>query len=111
MVGDLSFIINSINNGANVKFCRIKLYKQFVHGANISLSPQVPGSLYDTVKQFAPKKYYFLYAANYFIKKNIVLKILFSPLIYLHNIYYKSVFANPGNKAKNKKYTWDGGFS
>lgn len=111
MIGDLSFIINSINNGANVKFCRIKLYKQFVHKTNISFSPQVPGTLYNTVKQFAPKKYYFLYAANYYIKKNPVLKILFYPLIYLHNIYYKSVFADPGNKSKNKESIWDGGFS
>ena len=111
MVGDLSFIINSIKKGEKVKFCRIKLYKQFIHKTNISLNPQVPGSLYNTVKQFAPKKYYFLYAANYYIKKNPVLKIFFYPLIYLHNIYYKSVFIDPGNKTKNKKYNWDGGFS
>lgn len=110
IVSDLAFIINCINYGANVKFCRIKLYKQLVHKTNISFSPQVPGALYDLVKQFAPKKYYFLYAANYYIKKNPVLKILFYPLIYLHNIYYKFIFTNPGDTA-NKKYSWDGGFS
>ena len=111
MVGDLSFIINSINNGANVKFCRIKLYKQFIHKANISFSPQVPSSLYDAVKQFAPKKYYLLYICSYYMRKNSVLKILFYPLILFQNFYQKSLFIPHKNKAENKKYVWDGGFS
>ena len=65
IVGDLTFIINSIKNGANVKFCRIKLYKQIIHKTNISINPEISSALYHVVKQFAPKKYYFLYAVDY----------------------------------------------
>src|SRR4030042_2888900 len=86
IVSDFAFIINCIKNGANVKFCRIKLYKQLVHKTNISFSPEVPGALYDLVRQFAPKKYYFPYAANYYIKKIPLLKILFYPVMYIHSL-------------------------
>lgn len=110
IVGDLAFIINSIKNGANVKFCRIKLYKQLIHKNNLSTHLETSSSLYQIVRQFAPKRYYFLYAANYYIRKYLVLKMLFYPLIYLHNIYYKSIFIEP-NKVEGKKYVWDGGFS
>ena len=111
IVSDFAFIINCIKNGANVKFCRIKLYKQLIHKTNISFSPEVPGALYGLVRQYAPKKYYFLYAANYFIRKNPVLKTFFFTVIFLHNQYLKSLFVSSKEKTDNKKYLWDGGFS
>jgi|SRR3989344_6727886 len=111
IVGDLTFILNSIKNNANVKFCRIKLYKQMVHKTNMSTHPEISKNLYRVVKQFAPKRYYLLYACIYHIRKNSVLKILFYPLIFFHNLYQKSLFVLPKSKAKNKNFIWDGGFS
>lgn len=111
IVGDLTFILNSIKNGANVKFCRLKLYKQIIHKTNIATNPEISSALYHVVKEFAPKKYYFLYACSYYIGKNPVLKILFYPLILFQNLYQKNLFVPHKNKVENKNYVWDGGFS
>ncbi len=112
IVSDLAFIINCIKSGANVKFCRIKLYKQIVHETNISFSPQVPKALYSLVRQFAPKKYYVLYTFDYYIRNYIVLKIIFFPLlIILNKINKMRFFVSPNNLEGNKNIVWDGGFS
>ncbi len=112
IVSDLTFMVNSIKSSANVKFCRVKLYKQLVHKTNISITnPQVSATLYRLVKHNAPKKYYFPYAFNYHIRNNPVLKTLFFPIIFLHNRYIMSLFIPEKKQAENKKYIWDGGLS
>ncbi len=112
IVSDLTFMVNSIKNGANVKFCRVKLYKQLVHKNNISITnPQVSATLYRLVKHNAPKKYYFPYAFNYYIRNNPILKTLFFPVILLHNKYVMNLFIPDKKNLKNKQYIWDGGLS
>lgn len=111
LVGDLLFMINSIKNGANVKFARIKLYKQIIHKNNYHQNSNYPAALYSVVKEFAPKKYFLPYAISYYIRSFPILKMLFFPIIYLHNKYVISLFVSEKENAKNKNYVWDGGFS
>ena len=112
IVADLTFILNSIENGANVKFCRVKLYKQIIHKNNISIThPEISNTLYKLVKQFAPIRYYLPYAINYHIRNNPFLKIIFFPVVYAHNQHLINLFIPKNEISKNNKYIWDDGLS
>lgn len=110
IIGDITFLINSILNGANVKFCRIKLFRQVVHNTSTSLLPEMHEAIYQVVKQYAPRRFYLRYAFNYFVWKHPNFKPVVSPLVFLFGIY-KNLFLRPDKKSRPKKIVWDGGFS
>ena len=110
IIGDITFIIKSILNGANVKFCRIKLYKQIIHKTNVSTRPEISSAIYQVVKKYAPRGFYARYAFNYFLWRHPRFKPVVSPLVFLFGIY-KNLFLRPKQKARPKKFVWDAGFS
>ena len=108
LIGDITFLINGILNGAIVKFCRIKLFRQVIHDTNVSLRPEMSEEIYKVVKKYAPRKFYIRYAFNYFLWRHPNFKPIFFPLIFLFSIYKQSF---PTKKNSPKKIVWDGGFS
>ncbi len=111
-VSDNEFFMQAIKKGANVKFCRINLYKNMVYphsNVNANFSKWYKES-YPIFKQYVSVPFYLRYRLKAFAAQ--------TNLLYL----YKAVESFPkklkrytqklfGNEQKKEPHTWDGGFS
>lgn len=109
LISDASFIVNSFKTEIKLKFCRIKLFRFTIHGANTSLNPKTSKLIYDCIKDNASKKFFLRYAFNWYLDKYLVLKVFFLPLILaMMLVKVLSKFrAHDGHDS----YIWDGGLS
>lgn len=108
LIADATFLINAFINKANIKFCRIYLYKHIIHGQNISGGPEISGLIYQTLKKHSSKKYFLRYALNWHISKYPVLKYLVLPAVILNKFLRRKFDKNTDLK---QIYKWDSGFS
>jgi len=114
VMADQLFMINCLKLGARVKFCRIKLYHQFIHNLTINETQReiMAIKLFQLVKLNASKRFFIRFAINWFFWEHPkIKKLLFVPL---YAWKYAKLYSKPKNQIKSPKrttYIWDGGFS
>lgn len=113
--GDMEYVLAFIQNGANVKFCRVKMY----HHIQSPMSPEAYTRwhdksrklIYAVMKRSVPRVWYYKFRINKFLKEH--------PFLYgSAKLYWKCAGVlrsgkkqTPSFKVKDKDYIWDGGFS
>ncbi|MBI2056324.1 MAG: glycosyltransferase family 2 protein [Candidatus Sungbacteria bacterium] len=116
--GDMEYVLAFIKNGANVKFCRVKMY----HHIQSPMSPEAyerwhkksRNLIYTVMKRSVPRMWYYKFRINKFLKEH--------PFLYWPAKLYwkcagvllrmkKGVEKTSSFKVKEKEYIWDGGFS
>ncbi len=111
---DFTFLVNCFLNGAIIKFCRIKLYHQYVHDKtiNVSKKDELANLNYKLVKKHASRLFFYRFAINWFLWEHPN----FKKGIFLPLFLWKHTKLLLVNRTQNKelikiRYKWDAGFS
>lgn len=110
---DVTFAINCIKNGVNVRFCRIKLYHQVIYDFSINNAKKSErrNDYLVSIKQHTSTKFYLLFRLNLFLNDHPNLTKILKPLVKTSQ-FLRKIFTQPNSKKKaSRKYVWDSRFS
>lgn len=127
---DREFAIHAIENGANVKFCRINLFHHVIHEHScvIKEAPAHKSHNYSLIRQHCSKRFYYQYRLDGLLRKYALCRLL---LLMMRPSYLVAFLRRegisealrrivmilfrskngPDSSVKVKEYIWDGGFS
>jgi glycosyltransferase involved in cell wall biosynthesis len=109
-ISDISFLLNCILIGANVKFCRIMLYHQIVRANTINQKyrREINSKVFALTRRYASKQYLLRYELNWFLLSYPQFKVLFYVPIFIIQLVKRLVLKKGTDKVK---FLWDAGFS
>ena len=125
IANDKEFTINAIENGANVKFCRINLYHHMIHehSAVIKQAKAHTRHTYSLAKQYCSKRFYYQYRWSRWerlLRGYTLYRLAITPFRIAALMRREGISETlrqirmklRGIKSPDTRdYTWDGGFS
>ncbi len=114
LIADFTFLVNCFLSGGVIKFCRIKLYHQYIHDRTINESRKIELAKlnYKLVRRHASRLFFYRFAINWFLWEHPNFKKGFLvPLLLWKHVKSLLVTRTQNKEQKNTRYNWDAGFS
>lgn len=114
LIADFTFLINCFLSGAIIKFCRIKLYHQYVHDQTINESKkyELASLNYKLIRRHASRLFFYRFAINWFLWEHPNFKKgIFVPLFLWKYAKFLFIKRTQSEEQIKVRYKWDAGFS